>query len=122
MEKINLKIILISVIFLFSACGLSEMRFDKDKWNEKDDIFYAFRENMVNDLMKNHLRNGMTYNEVIKLLGETEYSPSDPPNTIGYEITVDYGWNIDPQEGKTLYIQFSSDSIVKGVKLESWKH
>jgi outer membrane protein assembly factor BamE (lipoprotein component of BamABCDE complex) len=98
------------------------MKFDKKKWNEKDDMFYAYREKMVSDLMTNHLKKGMTYNEVLSLLGNSENYQNEVPNTIAYEIMVDYGWNIDPQKGKTLYIEFTNDSIVKDIKLEEWKH
>jgi hypothetical protein len=117
------RLILLSFVFLIvSACGVQEMKFDKTKWNEKDDKFYAYRENMVNDLMKYYLKKGMTFREVEELLGKSENYQSDPQNTIGYEIMVDYGWNIDPQKGKILYIEFSKDSILKSVKLEKWKH
>jgi hypothetical protein len=117
------QIIIISILTsLFSGCQSKEMKFDKNKWNEKDDVVYAFRENMVNDLMKNYLKKGMTYKEVMELLGKTEYNQNDLPNTIGYEIMVNYGWNIDPQKGETLYIEFTNDSTLKSVRLEKWEH
>jgi hypothetical protein len=34
---------------------------------------------------------------------------------------VDYGWDIDPVKGKTLYIELTNDSIVNDFKLEEWK-
>lgn len=114
--------IYIAVIFLLTSCNNQRMEFDKEKWNERDDIFYANREKMVTDLMENHLKKGMTYKEVLNLLGSSENYQNDSPNTIGYEIMVDYGWNIDPQKGTTLYIEFTNDSIVKDIKLEEWKH
>ena len=117
-----MKLIYIFTIFFLTSCGNQQMEFDKEKWNERDDIFYANREKMVSDLMENHLKKGMTYKEVLNLLGNSENYQNDPPNTIGYEIMVDYGWNIDPQKGKTLYIEFTNDSIVKDIKLEEWKH
>jgi hypothetical protein len=113
---------LILFIFLLFSCGIEDKKFDKTTWNEKNDMFFANREKMVKDLMENHLKKGMTYEEVIDLLGQTESYQDDPPNTICYEIMVDYGWNIDPQKGKTLYIEFSRDSTVKNVRLEKWNH
>lgn len=117
-----MKLIYIIAIFFLTSCNNQQMEFDKEKWNERDDIFYANREKMVIDLMENHLKKGMTYKEVLYLLGSSENYQNDPPNTIGYEIMVDYGWNIDPQKGKTLYIEFTNESIVKDIKLEEWKH
>ena len=113
---------LILFVFLLFSCGIGDKKFDKTTWNEKNDIFFANREKMVKDLMENHLKKGMTYEEVIDLLGQAENYQDDPPNTICYEIMVDYGWNIDPQKGKTLYIEFSRDSTLKNVRLEKWKH
>ena len=87
-----------------------------------DDIMYANRESMVADLMDSHLRQGMTYKEVVELLGKPENYANIQSNTIGYEIMVDYGWDIDPVEGKTLYIELTNDSIVKDFRLEKWKN
>src|SRR5690606_30358934 len=109
MERRRLKLIYILTILLVTACGNQQMEFDKEKWNERDDMFYANREKMVTDLMKNHLKTGMTYKEVLNLLGNSENYQNAPPNVIGYEIMVDYGWNIDPQKGKTLYIELTND-------------
>jgi hypothetical protein len=113
---------LILLIITISSCGLKEMKFDPNTWNAKNDIFYANREKMVHDLMKNHLEKGMTYDEVISLLGPHENYSDIPALTIGYEISVDYGWDIDPQKGKNLYIEFSKDSLLKEFRLEKWKH
>lgn len=115
-------LIYIFVILLLTSCNKQQVEFDKEKWNERDDMFYANREKMVTDLMENHLNKGMTYKDVVNLLGVPENYQNGQPNTIAYEIMVDYGWNIDPQKGKTLYIEFTNDSIVKDIKLDEWKH
>ena len=115
------RLIGISVLLLFlSYCGVKEKKFNKTTWNERDDIFYLNRESMVNDLMKNHLRKGMTYNDLIELIGNPENYANMERNTIGYEILVDYGWDIDPVEGKTLFIRLSNDSIIVDYYLEHW--
>lgn len=85
-------------------------------------MFYANRESMVKDLMESYLHKGMNYQELTKLIGLPEDYDNMEPNTFGYEIMVDYGWNIDPVEGKTLLINFSPDSIIIDYKLEYWKH
>lgn len=35
---------------------------------------------------------------------------------------LDHGWNIDPMEGKELYLEFNKDSTVTGFRLKYWKH
>lgn len=122
MEKRRLSILLINFLLLLFSCEVEDKKFGRATWNEKDDMFYVNREKMVKDLMENHLKKGMTYQEIIDLLGQEENYQNNPPNTIGYEIMVDYVWNIDPQMGKTLYIELTTDSLVKEIRLEKWKH
>ena len=100
------------IITQLSGCEIKEMEFDKSKWNERFDGFYEYRENMVQDLMENHLEKGMEFKKVIELLGEPGNYQNKKENEITYEIMVDYGWNIDPMEGKELYIEFDKDSTV----------
>ena len=110
--------LIIAILLIgFVSC---EQKFEKEKWNRKSDIPYDYREKMVKDLMKNHLKKGMTYNEVITLLGVSENFSDLPPNTLCYEIMLAYRW-IDPYKGKNLYIEFTQDSIVKEFRLEKWK-
>lgn len=110
------------LLLIISSCGVDEKNFDKLTWNDRDDIYYANRESMVKDLMENHIKLGMSYEQVIELLGKPENFANMKTNTIGYEIMVDYGWNIDPVEGKNLYFEFSKDSIVIDFQLEHWEH
>ena len=121
MRTLN-KILLLIIITQLSGCGIKEMEFDKSKWNERFDGFYEYRENMVQDLMENHLEKGMEFKKVIELLGEPGNYQNKKENEITYEIMVDYGWNIDPIEGKELYIEFDKDSMVTDFKLKHWKH
>lgn len=116
------KLLIIIVLFLLSSCGEKEMNFDEKKWNERLDGSYKYREYMVSDLMGNHLEKGMKYNQVIELLGLSGKYQNIKSNEISYEIMVDYGWNIDPVEGKNLYFEFDKDSIIKNIRLEHWKH
>ena len=106
----------------FASCGVEQKKFDKNIWNDMDDIMYSDRESMISDLMENYLRHGMTYKEVVELLGKPEKYANIKLITIGYEIMVDYGWNIDPVKGKTHYIELTNDSLVNDFKLEEWKH
>lgn len=121
-NKRGLKLIYILIIVLLTSCSKPHIKFEKEKWNERDDMFYANREKMVKDLMNNHLKQGMTSKEVLNLLGNPDNYQDDLPNTLSYEIAVDYGWNIDPQKGKTLYMEFTNNSIIKDIKLKEWTH
>ena len=121
-NKRKLKLIYILLIVLLNSCGKAQMKFEKEKWNEREDMFYANREKMVADLMNNHLKKGMTSKAVKNLLGSSDNYENIPKNTIIYEIAVDYGWNIDPEKGKTLYIEFEKDSVIKDFKLKEWRN
>ena len=116
------KILVLILITLLSSCGVKEIEFDKSKWNERFDGFYEYRENMVKDLMENHIKKGIDLNKIIELLGEPGNYHNVKSNEIIYEIMVDYGWNIDPMEGKELHIEFDKDSTVTNFKLKHWKH
>ena len=116
------RIIFITFLFVIASCGVKEMKLDKSKWNERFDGIYENRENMVNDLIENHLNKGMSYKNIIDLLGEPGNYADLKPNEIVYEIMVDYGWNIDPMEGKDLYLEFGKDSTLTNSRLEHWEH
>ena len=120
--KLIKNIFVISFLLLISSCGIKEIKFDKSKWNESFDGFYKYRENMVSDLIDNHLQKGMTYKQVIDLIGKPENFGNLKNNTIGYTIMEDYGWDIDPVETKTLIIEITKDSLVKNFKIEHWKN
>lgn len=109
------------VLLLLMSCGARDIPFEKSKWNERVDMFYRFRESMVNDLMLNHLRQGMPYSELIILLGKPENYAGNELNKIVYEIAVDYGRNIDPVEGENLYLELGSDSSVVRFWLDHWE-
>lgn len=112
-----------SMAFLFvtivSSCS-THSTFDKTKWLEKGDSFsYPYREEMIDDLMKNYLRVGMPYNQIIENLGYPNFDDSSK-STIAYIVMTDYGWDIDPVETKTLVITLNTDSIVKKFELKHW--
>ena len=120
--KILNRFVILTILFLLTSCGVKEMEFDKSKWNKRFDGFYEYRENMVQDLMENHLEKGMEIKKVIELLGEPGNYHNKKENEIIYEIMVDYGWNIDPMEGKELHIEFDKDSILTNYNLVHWEH
>lgn len=107
---------------LLISCGVHEKKFDKSSWNELDDIMYTNIESMAKDLMENYLQKKMTHNELIDLIVEPENFTNTKPNTIVYEIMVEYRWDIDPVEGKNLFIELSQDSTVVDYRIEHWKN
>jgi len=117
------KDVIILAILLVGLCSCKEtvIIFDKELWNESVDGFFEHREKMITDLMENRLNNGMAYKTVIDLLGKPENFANLDSNTIGYEVFVDYDWDIDPVETKTLLIEFSSDSTIVDLELKHWK-
>ncbi|MHA7944885.1 hypothetical protein ACJOV8_017540 [Formosa sp. 3Alg 14/1] len=122
MDKRRMKKLILICFCLLVACRPKQMKFEQSKWNKSVDGFYDYRENMVNDLIENHLQKGMSYKNVIDLLGEPGNYMDIEPNEIVYEIMVDYEWNIDPMEGKDLYIKFGKDSTLINTRLEHWEH
>jgi hypothetical protein len=113
--------VLFAFVLLQFGCGPKSMEFDSVNWNKKVDGFYSYREFMIQDVMENQLQNGMPLREVIALLGTPELYHNQKEYEINYEISVDYGWNIDPMEGKELIIVFDSDSLVTDIRLKHWK-
>ncbi len=98
------------------------MKFEKSKWEKSFDEFYEYRKNMVQDVMENHLKKGMKLKKVIELLGKPRNYQNENNFEIVYEITVNYGKNIDPIESKELYIEFNKDSTIIDFKLKHWKN
>ena len=106
---------------IFNSCSNENQKFDKIKWNKREDGFYLNRESMVEDLTKNYLKSGTKYIRIISLLGEPQNLNDEEENTISYELMSDYGWDIDPVEVKTLKIKISKDSTVIDWEIEHWK-
>jgi hypothetical protein len=99
-----------------------DKKFEKTGWNYTgvdtgDPLEYPNRDEMVNDLLKNHRIKGLNTKQVFNLLGETEIKNS----RISYEILTDFGWDIDPIHTKYLEIKFNPDGIVKSAEIIEWK-
>ena len=116
------QIVFLAIIssILLASCGVQSEKFNSDKWSQKDDIEYANREKMVIDLMENHLQKGMTYADVVCLLGAPDYYNCLGHKEMTYKIVDKYGWDTDPVGGKNLVIELSEDSLVRNITLDEW--
>jgi hypothetical protein len=104
------------LLFLFfSACSSKdegpkpEIRFERTKWDAKDDLNYSYRKQMVNDLLNNYKWSGLQKDSVIKMLGE--------PDVIEEDIFMLYHYEQKhlgafPLSTQSLVIQMDADSTV----------
>jgi len=115
-----MKISFLIFIVIIASCQSRQRPFSIEDWNYKEDIIYAKRKFLVDDLISNRIYKGLSYNSVINLLGEPEnYTGTE--NTIEYEIEEIYGSDIDPIKGSYLAITFNPDSTVIAVEQVKWE-
>ncbi len=119
----NLRVAIIFVIIViwgFSCRGITEEKFDKAKWNYYEDPAFppSHRKKMIKDLTTNYKLSGMSYSELVALLGKPNFRDS---LFVGYEADVDYGRDIDPVYIKNLLFTLSKDSIITSFRVHEWK-
>ena len=114
------------VITLFALLVFScnqDRKFDKSAWIEKGDLgIYPNRDRMLKDLVQNHQLIGLSYKQLVELLGEPENYSGAEPNVAYYNVLTHYGRDIDPVYIKNLQVKFNSDSIVTNVNIGEIKH
>nr|WP_320039118.1 hypothetical protein [uncultured Bacteroides sp.] len=113
------KTVLILLLTL-TSCEAKDQKFNSQTWKEAYIDSYSKRELLVNDFIKNHMYRGMSFHEIIKLLGEPEIVERNENFNIGYILNTSYD-QIDPIKGKDLIINLSKDSIVLDYKVTEWK-
>src|SRR4051812_17804874 len=110
------------VIFLMSICFAScnsNEKFDKAKWQEQGDLrIYTHRKSMLNDLTKNHKLTGLSYRQLINLIGEPENHNDKEKDIVYYEIETDYGNDVDPVYIKTLQLKLTKDSTIESFTIK----
>ena len=103
----------ISVLMLFLLCFLSascQQKFNQKKWLENGDIndIKSPRRTMVNDIINNHLRKGMTKKDILVLLGKPSFDEVKTylPNNVKFPDSLTYqniySLNISEEKRKQL--------------------
>lgn len=115
--KIKTKVLISLLITISTSCTKKE-KFDKDKWDDKVDITYENREAMVHDLITNYKLVGLTFYELVELLGSPENVANVDSNKVYYTIVEEYGWNIDPIRVEYLVFEMNEDSIITAFEIE----
>lgn len=114
-DKRTIKILLLAFCIQFMAS--CEQKFDKSKWQIKNDFEYPYRNKMLKNLINNYPLKGKNYKQIIDILGEEKMED----HKIYYQITVDYGLDIDPVYTKHLEITFTNDSIANDFRVIEWE-
>ena len=92
--------------------------FSVKAWNEKEDILYTQRKYLVQDLIRNHLKQEMCYEDLVKLLGSpVDVSRKESKSTIYFEVETKYGSDIDPDWVKYLEVALTSDSCYENAQV-----
>ena len=115
-----MKYLTILFILFFSSCYFNQEKFNKQKWNLKDDVgYYSYREPMLKDLLENHKIKGLNITELENLFGKIEIDSSNKKELF-FNVVVDFGWDIDPVYTKDLIIPLDNNSIAKDYKIIEW--
>lgn len=105
------------LMFLIVSCTFNT-KYNKERWQTSDSGFPSeYRENMLNDLTRNHKLKGLTMNQVIQLLGHPDRIEN---NLIIYNVIIKYGGDTDVEYSKKLKLSFSKDSIITSFNVVEW--
>ncbi len=125
MKSIKLLIIIVFVLCLACSSDLknyeegmqekpvSEMAFDKPKWQVKEGRKYPFRDMMVNDVVYSDSIRTLQKPQILSLLGEPDRSND---NYIYYLIKQErlVFW---PLHSKFMVVKFNDDSTIEWIRI-----
>lgn len=106
------------ICFMAMGCNKS-VKFDRQKWSYGNGLDYPQRDDIVDDLIKNHHIKGLTYRQVIDSLGAPQQWDT---LQVAYQIldnTSNYHRK-NPVRKKSLILHFSKDSVV--TRFEIYDH
>lgn len=101
---------LVLLVLLLASCHPNK-KFSTEAWKEApaDPAFpNEKRKAMVNDLVSNGTLNGLDSAQVVELLGPPDYKE---PRGLRYQVTLDYGHDIDPVRATELDITFDHGRV-----------
>jgi len=113
------KLLLCAFLFWASCTSSPEQKadehstFDRVKWDEAYDGEYLYREQMLQDLVDNHLLHGMKQDSVVLLLGQPDRTDN---SHLFYRISQKK-LGLFALQTKTLVIKFTKDSVLEWRKL-----
>ena len=99
-------IVIFALLSIKFPCMAPQIPFDSAKWQDKDVDEIQWGENrhrMIKDLVRNHLKKGMTKDEVKKLLGQPDYGTDTPESLKNYDIEVFWDYHIDPMTDECFF-------------------
>jgi outer membrane protein assembly factor BamE (lipoprotein component of BamABCDE complex) len=119
MHRLSIHILTGLIAFAaLAGCG-NGSKFDRKKWSYGDGLEYPLRDDIVDDLMKNHHIKGLTFDQVIDSLGSPQRRDS---LKFTYQI-LDNSFEFaqkGPIRKKNLIVYFNKDSVA--VKFEISDH
>ena len=102
----------VCLLLCAAVTGCIRVKFDKEKWRNTDGLSYKMRDNVLKDLTTNYKLVGMTYKDVIRLLGKPDHIY---PLKTSYDVINNeavYNPKNKPLYRKNLEFYFNKDSVV----------
>ena len=87
----------------------------------KQDVFYDYREYMIDDIMSKNIIVGKSFVELEELFGKLEIQESNHSKFISQNIVTDFGSDIDPVKTLDLVIYLDKNNVATKTKLVEWK-
>lgn len=116
----NICILFVSFLII-SGCSKYE-KFEKNKWNQKNDLgYYDYRESMLDDVVKNYQLKGKSIQQLRSMFGDLDIFSEKIGCQIQFNIITEFGTNIDPIYSKDLIFKLNADSIIVDIQVTEFK-
>lgn len=108
------------LLFIVALTGCDpHKKFNREQWNYGDGLEFPLRNEIVDDLVKNHQLKGLNYGQVIDTLGIPQKRDS---LLLAYQIldnSSDFSRK-KPAHIKSLVLHFSKDSVVVKAEIKEY--